>query len=308
MENTTPWGQALAKFGMDDPLEPAKAAPRLRRSLRQAVPAMEATPPPLAEIRDLTIPGPEGEIPARLYRPPNCEAPSPTVLFMHGGGYVIGDLETHHRLCARLAAKGGVQILAIDYRLAPENPFPAAVDDSLAAFDWLAGEGAETLGADPEKLAVAGDSAGGGLAAVLAQARRSQLCFQLLIYPLLQLVEPRKQKLKATEGHLLSVFTLEQIIRAYLSDPEQVRDHRVSPLLESDLAGLPPALIIAAELDPLMDEGQAYRDRMRASGVEVEYLLGKALPHGYFNLTAILPPAKTLVDQAGIALGEALNR
>ena len=207
-----------------------------------------------------------------------------------------------------LAALSGVRILALDYRLAPEHRFPAAVDDALAAFDWLAGEaGSEAVGADPTRLAVGGDSAGGGLAAVVSQERRAQLRFQLLIYPLMQLVERKKPKLKALEGHLFSAFTLNQIARAYLSSDEEARDVRVSPLFETDLAGLPPAHIFAAELDPLLDEGRAYRDRLQATGLKAGYTLGKALPHGYFNLTAILPGAKTLVNDAARVLGEALR-
>lgn len=303
----TPWGQALAKFGLDDPLEPASAAPRLRQSLRQAAPLMDSTPPPLDEVRALILPGPAGDIPARLYIPQGSVAPAPTVLFTHGGGYVIGDLDTHDRLCARLAAKSACRVLAIDYRLAPEHLFPAAVDDALAAFDWLAGEGAGSVGADNERLAVAGDSAGGGLAAVLGQIRRDQIRFQLLIYPLLQLAEPRKQKLKALEGHIFSVFALEQIIRAYLDTPDAAHDLRVSPLLENDLARMPQTYIAAAELDPLLDEGEAYRDRLLAAGGRVEYVLGNALPHGYFNLTAILPGAKDLVNRSAAALGDALR-
>lgn len=306
MENS-PWGQALSKFGFEDPLEPARAAPRLRESLRQAAPLMDAVPPPLDSVRPVSLPGPAGEMSARYYIPQGSSQPAPCALFLHGGGYVIGDLDTHDRLCARLAAKSGCRVLALDYRLAPEHPFPAAVDDALAAIDWLVGEGGASLGVDPARLAVAGDSAGGGLAAVLGQKCRDRLRFQLLIYPLMQLAQPRKEKLKALEGHILSVFTLEQIIRAYLPDGDCAQDVRVSPLLENDLANLPATYIAAAELDPLFDEGQAYRDRLRAAGVEVEYELGRALPHGFFNLTAILPNAKDLVNRAAIALGDGLR-
>ena len=196
----------------------------------------------------------------------------------------------------------------LGHRRAPEHRFPAAVDDSLAAFDWLAGEGAARVGADPDRLAVAGDSAGGGLAAVLAHARRDRIRFQLLIYPLLQLVERRKPKLKALEGHILSAFTLEQVARAYLTDIEaEAGDARVSPLFTDDLARLPPAHIFAAELDPMLDEGKAWRDRLLAHGVACGYTLGKALPHGYFNLTGLLPGARTLVNRAAGLLGEHLN-
>ena len=304
---TSPWTRALTSFGLDDPFEPGRTTPHMRKALRDAAPHLDVTPPPVEAVRNLTIPGPAGGIPARLYIPNGSAEPAPCVLFCHGGGYVIGDLETHDALCRRLAAVSGARVLAIDYRLAPEHVFPAAIDDVVAAFDWLSGEGAQSVGADPQRLAVAGDSAGGGLAAVLAQLRRTQLRFQLLIYPLLQLVERRKTKLKAVEGHIFSVVALDQIVRYYLGEESQAVDRRASPLLEDDLTGLPPAYIAAAELDPLRDEDEAYRDRLIASGVAVEYKLGKALPHGYFNLTAILPGAKALIDRAALALGDALR-
>lgn len=306
--DTTRWPSALTKFGIDDPFDPARAAPRMREALRNAAPHMDVTPPALEAVEDFVIPGPGGDIPARLYIPFGSVGPAPCTLYMHGGGYVIGDLDTHDRECRRLAAHSGARLVAIDYRLAPEHPFPAAVDDTLAAFDWLVSQaGTARTGADPRRIAVAGDSAGGGLAAMLAQARRRQIRFQLLIYPLLQLVERRKPRLKALEGHLLAAFTLERVALAYLRDPEQAKDPRVSPLLETDLAGLPKAHIFAAELDPLLDEGKAYRDRLIALGQKVDYTLGETLPHGYFNLTAILPGAKRLVDAAALALGDGLR-
>jgi acetyl esterase len=304
---TSVWTKTLTKFGIDDPFGPERTAPHVRNALSQAAPHLDVTPPLLDSVSDLSIPGPAGLMPARLYVPFGSIAPAPCTLFLHGGGYIIGDLESHDRLCRRLAANSGVRVLALDYRLAPEHPFPAAVDDCQAAFDWLHGEGADTVGADPARLAVAGDSAGGGLAAMIGQTRRSLLQYQLLIYPLMQLVERRKAKLKATEGHLLSVAGLEQIGRAYFRDESDATDLRISPLLETDLVGMPATYIAAAELDPLYDEGRAYRDRLRAAGVAVEYKLGKALPHGYFNLTAILPGAKALIDTAAIALGAALR-
>ncbi|MGK0266639.1 MAG: acetyl esterase [Maricaulis sp.] len=305
--NTSPWTRALTRFGLEDPFEPGRTATHMRKALRDAAPHLDVTPPPVEAVRDLTIPGPAGDIPARLYIPNGSTAPAPCVLFCHGGGYVVGDLETHDPLCRRLAAISGVRVLAIDYRLSPEHVFPAAVEDVITAFDWLAGEGAAIAGADPARLAVAGDSAGGGLAAMLAQVRREHLRFQLLIYPLMQLAERRKSKLKALEGHIFAAMTLDQIARYYLRDESDATDTHASPLLEGHLAGLPPAYIAAAELDPLTDEGLAYRDRLIASGVPVAYTLGKALPHGYFNLTAILPGARALIDKAALALGDGLR-
>lgn len=306
--DTTQWPEALVKFGIEDPFEPARTAPHMRQALRNATPHMDVKAPDLEAVEDFAIPGPAGDIPARLYIPFGSVGPAPLTLYMHGGGYVIGDLDTHDRECRRLAAHSGARLVAIDYRLAPEHPFPAAIEDTLAAFDWLVSdEGQARAGADPQRIAVAGDSAGGGLAAMLTQARREQIRFQLLIYPLLQLVERRKPRLKALEGHLLAAFTLEKIALAYLPDPELAKDPRVSPLFESDLAGLPRTHIFAAELDPLLDEGKAYRDRLIALGLPVDYTLGKGLPHGYFNLTAVLPGAKALVDAAAVALGDGLR-
>ena len=187
--DTTQWPEALVKFGIEDPFEPARTAPRMRQALRNATPHMDVKAPDLEAVEDFAIPGPAGDIPVRLYIPFGSEGPAPLTLYMHGGGYVIGDLDTHDRECRRLAAHSGARLMAIDYRLAPEHPFPAAIEDTLAAFDWLVSdEGQTRAGADPQRIAVAGDSAGGGLAAMLTQARREQIRFQLLIYPLLQLV------------------------------------------------------------------------------------------------------------------------
>jgi len=302
------WSRALAKFGVDDPFSPDRTAPHMRQALRTAAPHLDTKAPPIASADAVSIPGPAGDMDGRLYTPLHLDGPGPCILFLHGGGYVIGDLETHDILCRRLAAKACVRVLALDYRLAPEHAFPAATDDALAAFDWLAGEGAAQIGADISKLAVAGDSAGGGLAAMLGQQRRSKIVFQLLIYPLMQLVERRRKTLKALEGHLFSAAALGEIARAYLPDESAASDVLVSPLLEDDLIGLPQTYLAAAELDPLLDEGIAYRDRLRAAGVEVEYVLGKTLPHGYFNLTGVLPGTADLVDQAARAVGDALRR
>jgi acetyl esterase len=300
------WTSALDRFGLEDPFAPDKSAKRMREALRAAAPHIDVKAPPLEEVSDLSIPGPGGDIPARLYIPNASVAPAPLLVFFHGGGFMVGDLETHDRLCRRLAAKSGVRVLAVDYRLSPEHAHPAAIQDARAAFDWAAGEGAGALGADPERLAVGGDSAGGNLTAIIAQERRERLRFQLLIYPLMQLAEIRKPKMKMVEGHMLSVTALNQIREAYLPGFEDFTDPAVSPLFRDDLVGLPPAYIALAELDPLRDEGEAYAKRLEASGVPVELVMANALPHGYFSATAILPGAKEKVNRAAAALGDAL--
>ena len=301
------WTTALDRLGLEDPFAPGKTAPGMREALRLAAPHIDSRPPPLADVRDLDVPGPAGALRARLYTPNGSDAPAPLLLFFHGGGYIIGDLDTHDPLCRRLAAKSGVRVMALDYRLAPEHPYPAALEDSLAAFDWARVEGAEALGADPARLAVAGDSAGGALAAVIAQRRRAELRFQLLIYPLMQLAETRKPRLKTMEGGVLSVRTLDNIKKAYVQGETNPADPGVSPLFETDLKGLPPAFIATAELDPLKDEADAYAHRLTASGVKVEEQNGRALPHGYYSATAVLPGAKALVNRAAAALGDALR-
>lgn len=301
MANSFNWSDLIARAGLSDPFAPGTSLRNGRAAMCKLVPVMETSPPDIAEVRDLAIPGPAGDIPARLYVPDTGASPAPLTVFFHGGGYVFGDLESHHRVAQRLAVQSECRLLAIDYRLAPENPFPAAYEDCLAAFDWAAGDGADELGADPARLAVAGDSAGGGLAAAIAQARRDRIRFQLLIYPLLQLAETRKIKPKMLEGHMLSANALDWIRDTYCDETDPM-DSRISPLFERDLAGLPPACIAAAELDPLLDEGQAYRDRLQAAGVEVSYHLSKGLPHGFFNMTRVAIGAEKQASLAADAL------
>jgi len=302
MANSFNWTDLISRAGLSDPFAPGTSAKNGRKAMRKLVPVMESNPPDVAETRALILPGPEGDIPARLYVPLDAPGIGPLTVFFHGGGYAFGDLESHHRVAQRLAAQAECRVMAVDYRLAPEHAFPAAYEDCLAAFDWAAGEGAAEIGADISHLAVAGDSAGGGLAAAVAQARRDNVRFQLLIYPLLQLAETRKIKPKMLEGHMLSTGALDWIRDVYCQGHDPM-DPRISPLFETELPGLPPTYIAAAELDPLLDEGQAYRDRLQAAGVEVSHHLSNGLPHGFFNMTRIAIGAE---KQAGLA-AEALK-
>lgn len=295
------------RLGLSDPFSSKAGLARVREAMNGAPGVLEAAPPAIGQCEDLEIPAGSHSLPARLYVPEGAPDTGPLCIFYHGGGYAFGSLDSHDRVCRRLCASGNVRVLAVAYRLAPEHPFPAAYDDALAAFDWVAGEGAARLGADPDRLAVAGDSAGGGLSAAIAQVRRGKLRYQLLIYPLMQLAEVRKDKLKAFEGHILSAKTLEWIRDTYVSDPADVRDRRCSPLFCDDLSGVAPAYIAAAELDPLLAEAQAYADKLAAFGVPVEFHLARKLPHGYFNMTRTLSIAKRLADRAGEAMGRALH-
>lgn len=297
----------FARFGVTSPMAPGQNVASGRAAFRRVTRLVEESPPPVAEVRELEVPGADGPLKARLYVPNDVPETGPLILFLHGGGYAFCDLDTHDGVCRRIAARAGVRVLSLDYRLAPEHPFPAAYEDAEAAFDWLAGEGAAELGADPERLGVAGDSAGGGLAAALAQHRRDAIRHQFLIYPLLQVVETRKTKRKLLEGHMLSAGVLDWIRETYVPTPEERHDPRVSPLLTNDLAGCPEAFIASAELDPLTDDGLVYADKLEASGVKVTRDLARGLPHGFYNGTRVLPGSEKAFDRAATAVGVALK-
>lgn len=289
-----------------DLLSAEKTVPALRQALGKAHEMVEATPPPVAARQDLSIEGPGGAIPLRLYTPHGAADPGPALIFFHGGGFVIGTLNTYDAVCQRLAAVTGVRVLSVGYRLAPEHPFPAAVEDAFAVFDAAASGEFADQGVDADALAVGGDSAGGNLAASVARERRAQVRFQLLIYPLLQLMETKKPKPRWQDGPLLAAATLSNIRKHYLVDADP-SDLRISPLLAEDLAGLPPAYILAAELDPLLDEGRAYADRLAISGVAVEHKLHKGVPHGFLNASKLIPAAIPALEAAGRALVSGLK-
>ncbi len=296
---------AIQQAGLSERFGPERTAPALREGLRRLVPFMELEPPSVESVSDLTLPGGAGERPARLYTPHGAPGAGPAMLFLHGGGYVIGDLDSYDPLCRRLCAVSGVRIVSLDYRLAPEHRFPSAPDDVEAAFDAL--KAGALAGVDPERLAVGGDSAGGGLAAGLAQRRRGQVAFQLLLYPLLQLVSIRKDKPRWQEGPILSTEMLAQIRETYLDDPAQAADPRVSPLMADDLKGLAPAYMLAAELDPLLDEGRAYAERLWAFGVKCEREEIAGAPHGFLNMTKLMGAAKPALEGAARKLAQGLG-
>lgn len=278
----------------------------LRETYRQAAAALEAPPSAVASIRDLSVPGAEDARPARLYTPFGAtEAPGPAIVYFHGGGFALGDLATHDGVCRRLAAASRCRVLHVTYRLAPEHPFPAAVTDALAAFAWASGEGAAALGLDPDALAVAGDSAGGNLAATVAL--EAEPAFQALIYPLLQLVETNADRLRVLEGHVVAHAMLSTARGAYLADPAAAAHPWASPLLRSDIAAAPPTLIVTAGMDPLHDEGRAYAERLAAAGVAVEHRHHHAAVHGFFQFTAASEDAISAIDATGRAVGRALG-
>ncbi len=226
----------------------------------------------------------------RLYVPLHCQEPGGLLVFFHGGGFVVGDLDTHDNSCRFVASQAGVRVLAVDYRLAPEHRFPAATDDALAAFRWAAAHAAE-LGANPERIAVGGDSAGGNLAAGVARLSTHgggpAPAFQLLLYPWLDLSSKRESYRLFREGFYLTEADLDWYRSHYLSADADPRDPRCSPLLSDELEGLAPAYIATAGFDPLRDEAEEYARRLQEAGVPVALRRHRGMIHGFFNTVAI---------------------
>lgn len=262
-----------------------------RASNRALTRALDEPDIRVAEISPVSIPGPAGPIPARHYRPAVGHGPAPLVVFYHGGGFVFGDLDTHDAACRLIARDAGVHVLAVDYRLAPEHPAPAAVDDAYAAYRW-AREHAGDLGADPGRVAVAGDSAGGCLAAVVARLARDAgdplPSLQWLIYPVTDWRGGTRSRSLLGEGFLLTKGDMDWFQDVYLGESGlDVTDPRISPLLVDDLSGLPPALVITAGFDPLRDEGRQYAAKLREAGVTVDHRQMPSMIHAFLNLNVL---------------------
>src|SRR3954452_21465761 len=249
---------------------------------------------------DRTVAGAAGPLRARLYVPHGAETPGPLLVYFHGGGWVEGSAATHEPSCRLLAHLAGVRVLSVDYRPAPEHPFPAAADDATAAYRDARAR-ARDFGADPARVAVGGDSAGGNLAAVVALDLRgdpSAPVFQLLIYPAVDMSRKHPSRLRFGEGFVLTEENMTWYEDQYVPDHARRADPRASPLLAPDLAGLPPAYIATALADPLRDEGEAYAERLRAAGVTVA-LHRRPQLHAFFNLTATLSGLRGLTLMAG---------
>jgi acetyl esterase len=263
---------------------------------------------PLARVESLSVPVGEGrECPARLYAPGTSAMP--VLLYLHGGGFVIGGLETHDSLCRQLALRAGCAVLALDYRLAPEHPFPAAVNDACGALAWLAREGASSLGLDSRRLAVGGDSAGGTLAAVAAlwaRDRHLPLALQLLITPGTAALADTPSHALFGRGHLLEKETIHWFFDFYLPRAQRT-DWRFAPLLAEDHEGCAPACVILAECDPLVDEGLAYADLLRAAGVAVDLELYRGVTHDFIKMGRFVPEAEAALAAGAFALKAAFS-
>jgi acetyl esterase len=263
--------------------------------------------------RALGIPAEHRTIPARLYTPAGLAAGSPLLVFYHGGGWVLGSLDSHDNLCRYFARQAEVRVLAVDYRMAPEDPFPAAVDDALAAFDYAAGN-AEELGADPAVIAVGGDSAGGNLAAVVAhsasQNGTGRPVFALLLYPATDGTTRRPSREKFGTGFLLTDAGMTWFLDQYVPDVEQRADPRISVLLADDLRGFPTTYLATAGFDPLRDEGEAFAERLTEAGVRVVAHRHPDLIHGYASMLIAGSRCREAVAEAAGALrvGLALAR
>jgi len=289
----------------------ARAFYRERRSVTQPL------PPEVALVRELQADGPRGAIPLRLYRPLGASdaAALPVLVYFHGGGWVIGDLDTHDTLCRELANGAGCAVVAVDYRMGPEHRFPAAVDDCIAATRWVHAQ-AGALQLDATRLAVGGDSAGGNLAAVVAIAARDggidaaaplPIAWQLLIYPATDQHRSAPSHATNGQGYLLTSDTMDYFTGHYIADPAQYRDWRASPLLHPDLSRLPPALVLTAGYDPLRDEGAAYAERLTDAGNRASYVCFERQIHGFITMGKVLDEANAAVALCAAELKRALR-
>ena len=255
-------------------------------------------------VEDLQIPGTAGPVPVRLYRP-QADSRLPILVYLHGGGWMMGSIATHDALCRNLCARSGMVVASVEYRLAPEHKFPAGLEDCYAAVQWLA-EQAESLGLDRERLAVGGDSAGGNLAAAVTLLARQRggpaIGFQLLIYPVLDFDFDTPSYRENASGFHLTRDDMIWSWRQYLARELDGYTPLASPLRADDLSGLPPAMILTAEYDPLRDEGEAYADRLAQNGVPVTCRRHAGMIHGFIRRPTQLDQARTALDEIAAAL------
>lgn len=277
-----------------------------------AAPTLNGPPEPVRKVEDRNIPGPGGTLPLRIYTPQG-DGPFPILVYFHGGGWVLSNLETHDMLCRKLTNRAHCIVISVDYRLAPEHKFPAAVEDSYAATNWAA-EHAHELNGDPTRLAVGGDSAGGNLSAVTTLLAREQggpaISFQFLIYPATDhypASAQRKSFIENGEGYFLTNEGMRHFLDHYLESPEQSSDPRFAPLQAKDLSGLPPALVVTAEYDPLRDEGELYAERLQKAGVPVTLRRYDGMIHGFFTMAGVIDQSNKAIDETAEILRQAFE-
>jgi acetyl esterase len=264
----------------------------------------------IGKVDAIEFPGPGGPIPARVYTPVGMAGrTTPACIYYHGGGWVIGDLDTHDVTCRMIANDSGCRVISVDYRLAPENRFPAAFDDSYAALTWLE-KNAATHSVDPNKIAVAGDSAGGNLAAAVALASKQKggpkVSFQALIYPVTQARAQTDSMNALATGYFLEKAGMDWFCDQYLNPGDDIDDPRVSPLAAKDLSGVAPALVIVAGFDPLKDEGKQYAAKLKEAGVPVELVEFDSMIHGFITMGGVVPQAAEASKLIGKAMQGAM--
>jgi acetyl esterase len=287
----------------------SEATPAEAREMFVQMAALDGQPEEVASVRDAVATGPAGDIPVRVYEPAGTTGDRrPVVVWYHGGGWVIGDLDSHDGACRRLANRTGAVVVAVHYRLAPEDRFPAAADDAFAALRWVHANAAE-LGVEPDRIAVAGDSAGGNLSAVTALRTRDEggptLRFQALIYPVTDLTMTTASYAENADGYLLTREGMEWFAGHYLGTAD-AKDPLASPFFADDVSGLAPALVITAEFDPLRDEGEAYAARLKEAGVPVEVVRYDGMIHGFYGMGGLTPVALEAAEKVAAALKAAL--
>jgi acetyl esterase len=291
--------------------DPILTAPRLREEAIVRGRMLQGKPVPVAKIEEMMIPGPAGEMAIRVYWPTE-DGPLPVLVFYHGGGWVIGDLDTNDRLCRMLSNKASAVVVSVDYRLAPEHRFPAAVADSYAALEWVS-RNAGRLKGDPSRIAVGGGSAGGNLAAAVALMARDRagprLAHQVMFYPATNLLDLTTESHRNfADGYGLTRDHVEFFRSAYLPEIPDRKNPYASPLLAESLEGLPPAIVVTAGFDVLRDEGIAYAERLRAAGVPTRIAHYPHMIHGFVIMDRLFAEAEDAIDEAAAALSEAFAK
>jgi acetyl esterase len=292
-----------------NPPDPRTATVAARRQGLIALMQMSGPLIPMARVDEISLTLPHATLPARVYYPHNDSALQPGLIYFHGGGLVAGSIATHDGIARALAHAGGVRVVSVDYRLAPEAHFPAALDDAKSAVEYIAAHCAD-FGVDPDRLGICGDSAGATLAAAtcqtLARSGGPRLALQLLLCPILDYSRKSDSRLRLSSGYLVDEATLDHDLQHYLPDGIQPTDSRVSPLLAQSVAGLPSTIIHTAEFDPLRDEGREYFERLSRANIEVAYTCHPGMIHLFYGLGGVIPYARTAYKQIGDEIRAAL--
>jgi len=268
---------------------------------------------PVGRVENRNIQGPEGEIPVRVYFPQEAQTNYPALVYYHGGGWVVGNIDSHDNICRALTNLANCVTISVDYRLAPEHKFPAAVYDCYAAVQYVF-DHAEEFQVDPARIAVGGDSAGGNLAAVISNLAKDKqnpaICFQLLLYPATNIWgEPTPSMVENAEGYFLTKGTMEWFLDCYSNGEEEDKGNPLlAPILYNNFSGLPPALVITAEYDPLRDEGELYAKKLEEAGVKVELVRYDGTIHGFMSMASVISLGKSALEKSGLALREVFSK